>query len=111
MAPNEPAGLVVNYFLKAETKEKIAIRITNAAGDTVAVVEGKGAAGLNSVTWDFRRTGAQPPSQAAAGQAPAAPGPRMQPALAPPGEYVVVLEIGDKSWRTRAVVRPVPERD
>jgi len=37
VAPNEPAGLVVNYFLKAETKEKAAIRIANAAGDTVAV--------------------------------------------------------------------------
>jgi len=111
VAPNEPAGLVVNYFLKAETKEKIAIRITNAAGDTVAVVEGKGAAGLNSVTWDFRRTGAQPPSQAAAGQAPAATGPRMQAALAPPGDYTVALEIGDKRMTTRATVRSAPERD
>ena len=111
VAPNEPAGLVVNYFLKAETKEKVAIRITNAAGDTVAVIEGKGAAGLNSVVWDFRRTGSQPPSQAAAGQAPAAPGPRTQAALAPPGDYVVVLEIGDKKLTTRALVRSAPERD
>ena len=39
MAPNEPAGLVVNYFLKAETKEKVAIRISTAAGDTIAVLE------------------------------------------------------------------------
>ncbi len=113
VAPNEPAGPVVNYFLKAEAKEKVAIRITNAAGDTVAVVEGKGAAGLNSVVWDFRRTGAQPPPQAAGAQTqtPAAAGPRMQAALAPPGEYTVVLEIGDKKLTTRATVRPAPERD
>jgi hypothetical protein len=111
VAPNEPAGLVVNYFLKAETKEKVAIRITNAAGDTVAVLEGKGAAGLNSVLWDFRRAGAQPPSQGGANQAPAAPGPRMQAALAPPGEYVVVLEIGDRKMTTRATVRPAPAYD
>jgi hypothetical protein len=111
VAPNEPAGLVVNYLLKAETKEKVAIRISNAAGDTIAVLEGKGAAGLNTVVWDFRRTGAQPPSQAAAGQAPAGPGPRGPAALAPPGEYVVVLEIGDKKLTARAVVRQAPERD
>ena len=113
VAPNEPAGLVVNYFLKAEAKEKVAIRITNAAGDTVAVVEGKGAAGLNSVVWDFRRTGAQPPPQAAGAQTqtPAAAGPRMQAALAPPGEYTVVLEIGDKKLTTRATCTPGSQRD
>jgi hypothetical protein len=35
----------------------------------------------------------------------------MQAALAPPGEYTVVLEIGDKTLTTRATVRPAPERD
>jgi len=103
-------GLVVNYFLKAEAKEKVAIRITNAAGDTVAVVEGAGAAGLNSVLWDFRRTGAQPPSQPAAGRRP----PRRAAhagALAPPGDYTVVLEIGDRKLSTRATVRSAPVLD
>jgi hypothetical protein len=61
--------------------------------------------------WDFRRIGVQPPSQAAAGQAPAAPGPSMQAALAPPGEYTVVLEIADRKLSTRATVRPVPVHD
>jgi hypothetical protein len=111
VAPNEPAGLVVNYFLQSEVKEKVAIRITNAAGDTMAVVEGKGAAGLNSVVWDFRRAGAQRPSQGGAGEAPAAAAPRMQAALAPPGEYTVVLEVGDKKLSTRATVRAAPERN
>jgi hypothetical protein len=35
----------------------------------------------------------------------------MPAALAPPGEYVAVLEIGGKTWRTRAVVRPAPAID
>jgi hypothetical protein len=114
VAPNEPAGLLVNYFLKSETKDKVAVKLLNAADETVAVIEGKGAAGLNSVLWDFRRTGAQ--QQGASGQgggaqAPAAPGPRMQPALAPPGAYTVVLEIGDKTLTTPATVRSAPERD
>ena len=108
--PNEPAGLVVNYWLRREVTDKAAVSILNAADETVAVLEGKGAAGLNSVLWDFRRTGVQPPPAGGA-QAPEAGGPRRQAALAPPGEYVVVLEIGGKTWRTRATVRPAPERD
>ncbi len=35
----------------------------------------------------------------------------MQAALAPPGEYVVVLEVGDKKLTTRALVRAAPDRD
>jgi hypothetical protein len=111
VAPNEPAGLVVHYWLQSEVKEKVAVKVLDAADETIAVLEGTGAAGLNSVVWDFRRTGASPPSQGAAGQAPAAQGPRIQAALAPPGDYAVVLEIGDKKLSTRATVRPAPARD
>jgi hypothetical protein len=106
VAGNEPAGLTVNYFLKAAATGKVAVRITNAAGDVIAALDGGTAAGLNSVVWDFRRTGSQPPSQAAGAQ-----GPRAMAALAPPGEYVVVLDVGDKTWRTRAVVRAAPGRN
>jgi hypothetical protein len=35
----------------------------------------------------------------------------MQAALAPPGEYTVVLEVGDKKLSTRATVRTAPERN
>jgi hypothetical protein len=35
----------------------------------------------------------------------------MQAALAPPGDYTVALEIGDKKLTTRATVRSAPERD
>jgi hypothetical protein len=111
VAPNEPAGLTVNYFLKSGVKDTVTVRILDAAGETVAVLDGKGAAGLNAVLWDFRRTGAQTPSQAQAGQASATPGPRPQIPLAPPGEYTVVLEIGEKKLTTRATVRPAPARD
>ncbi len=104
VAPNEPAGLVVNYFLKAAVTGKAVIRVTSASGDLVAVIEGSGAAGLQSVIWDFRRTGAAP-----APSAPPVQAPRGQAALAPPGEYVVTLEIGGKTWTTRATVRPVPQ--
>jgi len=107
VAPNEPAGLVVNYLLTAAVRDKVSVRITDASNETVAVLDGSGAAGLQSVVWDFRRSGAAPPAT----RAVAVPGPRAQASLAPPGEYTIVLEIGDKKWRTRATVRPAPARD
>jgi hypothetical protein len=87
------------------------VQVARDGGGAIAALEGKGAAGLNLVVWDFRRTGAQQPSQSAGAQAQAGQGPRAQALLAPPGEYVVVPEIGDKTWRTRATVRAAPERD
>jgi hypothetical protein len=71
------------------------------------VLDGSGAAGLQSVVWDFRRPGATSPTTGAV----AVPGPRAQASLALPGEYTIVLEIGDKKWRMRATVRPAPARD
>jgi len=106
VAPNEPAGLVINYYLKADVTDKVRVRITDPFGEEIAAYDGQGKGGLQTVVWDFRRMGAAP----AAG-APAPGGPQAGARLAPPGDYVVVLEVGEKKWSTRAVVRPVPERD
>jgi photosystem II stability/assembly factor-like uncharacterized protein len=104
--PNEPAGLVIHYFLKKPVEEKVRLRVTDPFGEELAVLEGKAAAGLNTVLWDMRRAPAQP----GAGQAPAVPPPgRSMVRLVPPGEYVVVLEVGDKKWTKRAMIRPAPE--
>ena len=58
VAPNEPAGLVINYLLKSAAPDKVKVRITDPYGVEVAVIDGPAAAGLNSVVWDFRRTAA-----------------------------------------------------
>ncbi len=105
VGPNEPSGLVINYWLKSDAAGKVTVRITDPYGESIAVLDGPAKAGLQSVVWDFRR--------AAAGQAPAAPaqgGGRGQVRLAPPGEYVVTLEVGEKKVTRRASVRPAPAR-
>jgi len=108
VAPNEPAGLAINYLLKAPA-EKVTVRITDAFGEEYASLDGKGDAGLQTVVWDFRRTtpapGSTPPPAGATPAPPQMRGPR----LAPPGEYVVVLEVGDRKLTKRTVVRPAPD--
>jgi hypothetical protein len=104
--PNEPAGLVINYFLRTEAKDKVVLRVTDPFGEEIAVLEGPETAGLHSVVWDMRRA----PARAAGGrgQAQAQPRARFAP-LVPPGEYVVILETGGKKFTQRTLVRPVPE--
>jgi len=109
VVPNEPAGLVVNYLLKVDMSGPVKVRVTDPYGTDVAAFDGSGKAGLQSVVWDFRRTGAAP---AASAQPPAPAGARggARP-VAAPGEYVIVLEAGGKKLTARATVRPAPERD
>jgi hypothetical protein len=109
VVPNEPAGLVVNYLLKVDMSGPVKVRVTDPYGTDVAAFDGSGKAGLQSVVWDFRRTGAAPSASA---QPPAPAGARggARP-VAAPGEYVIVLEAGGKKLTARATVRPAPERD
>ena len=111
VAPNEPAGLVINYWLKTAAAGPVTVRITDAAGQAVAQLQGPAAAGVQRVVWEFQRVSPAPAAGAPA-QGGAAPGGggRGGMRLAPPGDYVVYLEIGDKQWSTRAVVRPAPDR-
>jgi hypothetical protein len=108
VAPNEPAGLAVNYWLKADTSDPVRVRVTDASGEMVAELDGRGRAGLQTVVWDFRRSGRTQPA-AGGGQTPSA-GARAPVRLAPPGDYMIALEIGTRRWTTRATVRPAPER-
>ena len=109
VAPNEPAGIVINYFLKAAVKDKVTIRVTDPYGEELAAIDAKNAAGLNTVVWDMRRA---PAKKAAAQGRPSGDefegrGPRG--ALAPPGEYVIILEAGGKKLVQKTRIRPVPE--
>jgi len=107
-APNEPNALVINYYLQKTPEAKVAIRITTPYGEEVAALEGKTAAGLNSILWDMRRTQGQTPQEPRQGGPPAGRG---MVRLVPPGEYVVVLEIGDKKWTKRITIRKMPGLD
>jgi hypothetical protein len=104
-APNEPNGLVINYYLKTPAAGKVMIRIQTPYGDEVAALEGKAAAGLNSVVWDMRRGQQQ---QAQAGGSGRGPQGRGMAGRAAPGDYVVVLEIGEKKISKRTSIRKMP---
>ncbi len=107
-APNEPEGLVINYFLKKPAEGKVLVHIADPYGEELAVLEGKSGAGLNSLVWDMRRAQRQPASpQGRGGSA----GGRGMSRPVPPGEYVVTLEIGNRKWTRRTAIRNVPGLD
>ncbi|MDH5384462.1 MAG: hypothetical protein OEY18_07130 [Candidatus Aminicenantes bacterium] len=99
LTPNEPSGLVINFYLKNQVAEKAKITITDPYGKEIVVLEGRVSAGINSMVWDMRHR--------AAGQRP---GIRMQRPRGPltqwipPGDYVVILEINGKRLTQKAQI-------
>ncbi len=107
VVPNDPLGLVINYYLKDKIEEKIRIRITDPYGEELAAITGKTAAGLNSVRWNMRRKLTEKETE----EMKARGARRMQAPYVTPGEYVVHLEIGDQKFTQKAEVKPMPTRD
>jgi photosystem II stability/assembly factor-like uncharacterized protein len=106
-APNEPAGVVVHYFLKAAVKDKVVVRIADLYGEEMAAIDGKGEAGLQSVVWPMRRP---PAKKDATGPGAAQPERYGRARLVPPGEYVVTLEAAGRKLVRRVLVRAEPAR-
>jgi photosystem II stability/assembly factor-like uncharacterized protein len=104
--PNEPNGLTINYFLKNKATGPVKVRITDPYGEEMTVLEGKAEAGLNAVFWDMRK-GQPAPPQGQGQQAPPAAA-RFGARMVPPGDYVVTLQVGDKTLTKRAKIRPMP---
>jgi photosystem II stability/assembly factor-like uncharacterized protein len=104
-APNEPSGLVINYYLKNGSQDKAMITITDPYGEEMAKLEGKSAAGMNSVIWNMMR----PRLRSAAAPGPPAFGVRGFGAqFVPAGEYVVILEIAGKTLTRKTQIRKMP---
>ncbi len=95
--PNEPNAIVIDYYLKNKAKEKAKITITDPYGKILNQLNGTTDPGINRVLWNMR---IQPPE----GQSSQA-GRRFGRALAEPGEYVVILEVGDKKLTQKAVIK------
>ena len=77
---NPPAGGIIDYWL-AESAEDVAVTVLDDAGETVAELEGTGAAGVNRVVWNLRHS---EPAPEGARTRFRRPGP-----LVVPGEFVV----------------------
>jgi hypothetical protein len=94
---------VINYYLKNKAAGKAKITVTDPYGKELASFEGSTNSGINTLVWDMRPAGAR-----REGPGPGAgPGPRSRDVLSqwvPPGEYMVVLEVGDKKLTQKAKI-------
>ncbi|MFC2166378.1 WD40/YVTN/BNR-like repeat-containing protein [Acidobacteriota bacterium] len=99
LAPNEPSGIVVNYYLKKEQTEDVAVKIMDPLGNEIRSIKGSAKAGLQKVVWDMR--GGSGENQAGQSRFRRIP-------MVSPGEYVVVLKIGETSLTQIAKIRKMP---
>jgi hypothetical protein len=83
---NPPAGAILNYWIKAYNGDGVSFTVKNAAGQTVASVNGPGSAGFNRVTWDLKVSTDLLTSYGGEGQK-----------FVAPGEYTITFAYGKVS--------------
>jgi hypothetical protein len=100
--PNEPEGLVINYFAKAAANARL--RITDPAGHPVRDIQGSARPGLNRLVVPFAAGGGQRGRGAGAGGGGAS-GATAPSAALTVGDYLVTLDVGGQSLTKPARVR------
>ncbi|HEY7473959.1 MAG TPA: hypothetical protein VH679_03040 [Vicinamibacterales bacterium] len=86
--PNEPNGMVIQYYLKNAGAGRATVVITDASKQEVARLQGTATAGINTVVWNTRRDAGGGRGGGGRG------GPTMVEMLMPLGEYTVTVEAG-----------------
>jgi hypothetical protein len=112
--PNEPNGMVIRYYLKADAASAPSITIADAGGQQVATLTGTSKAGINTVVWTTRDRGDEGRSGGGrgagagrgggGGRGSNAPGADPLAQWAPLGEYTVALEVGGKKLTQKALI-------
>jgi hypothetical protein len=94
--PNEPNAIFIHYYLKEKIEDRITIQILDHSDKVIRELNGKNSAGLNRVTWNMRPAPPerQPDQRRFFGRG----------AMVDPGEYTVVLKVGDKQFSQRALI-------
>lgn len=89
--PNESNGVVISYYLKEKADVPAKVTITDPYGEILAQPAGRDAPGVHRISWNMRRqrSGEQPQTRRGFGPA------------VEPGEYVVILEVGDTKLSQR----------
>lgn len=102
-AENPAYGAWFDYWLPEEAEEGASFEIRDASGEVVRTLDGPGAAGLNRVTWDLRHdpiphdtTRYTVPNLDSGPDGP----------FVLPGEFMVVLRVGDERRQQDLTVRP-----
>jgi hypothetical protein len=103
-APNREFGAFVNYHLRSEATDDVAIAISDAAGTVVRRLKGPKTAGLHRVVWDLR---AEPVGAATRGLAGAYVLTNLGPFVIP-GEYAVQVTVDGRVDSKTVTVRPDP---
>jgi photosystem II stability/assembly factor-like uncharacterized protein len=83
---NPPAGAILTYWIKAYNGDGVSFTVKNAAGQTVASVNGPGSAGFNRITWDLKVSTDLLTSYGGEGQK-----------FVAPGEYTITFAYGKVS--------------
>jgi hypothetical protein len=83
----------------------VQVLIKDLMGNELATLKGMSSAGLHKVVWDMRRQLTKEEMEQREG---ASRFRRRQGELVPPGDYVVVLKVGEKELKRIATVRPMP---
>lgn len=83
--PNEPNGVLLDYYRREASDTPVTLRIQDAAGSVVRTLEQSGGRGIQRVVWNLRDDGNRPVE---------------------PGEYTVTLEAGGTRQSRTVVVRP-----
>ncbi|MCX6560242.1 MAG: hypothetical protein NTZ26_06970 [Candidatus Aminicenantes bacterium] len=103
---SEPAGIAINYYLKAKPAGEVKVQILKGA-TVVSEIKGSADAGLNAVIWNMSRDLSDAEKQAASSQRSrfgrGAGGP-----AAPEGEYTVALLVDGRKITGKAVILPDP---
>jgi len=86
--PNEPNGMVIQYYLKNERKDSATVVITDYCGTEVARLQGETATGINTIFWDMQEEDRRRRGRG-----------RYSPDLwVPVGAYLVTLEVGGQKF-------------
>ena len=105
-ANNEIAGIAINYYLKENVSSNIQIKITDAYGEKICVLDGKNKAGINCVIWDMRKPLTDEEKKA---QNRFARFRRPQGKLVSPGDYLASLVIGEVKLKKKFKILPMPD--
>jgi hypothetical protein len=103
---NPPYGASINYYLNAPASGQVQLTIVDDKGQTVKVLEGPRAAGINRVWWNLRRE-----TPATAGNAGRGGGGRgaARASLVAPGIYTVKLSVDGVEQSGKLIVRKDPD--
>jgi hypothetical protein len=115
---NPPYGVAINYWLKAEPKDSVSIRIADASGKVVRTMTGTKSAGLNRAWWDLRNDMTRqiklrtsplyvPDITVPEGGRSAPDGARIS-VLQPPGSYTITLATGGQVYTQKLELRKDP---